>query len=73
MQLQFKLLDDQSSKKFVLNIKYQSYDQFLQNKYSFKLEKKMVFYIDYVNVISLHLEKNIMQCKLCMILYWFDI
>ena len=40
MQLQFKLLDDQSSKKFVLNIKYQSYDQFLQNKDSFKLEKK---------------------------------
>ena len=58
MQLQFKLLDDQSSKKFVLNIKYQSYDQFLQNKDSFKLEKKMVFYIDYVNVISLHLEKK---------------
>ena len=42
MQLQFKLRDDQSSKKFVLNIKYLSYDQLLQNKDIFILEQAKV-------------------------------
>ena len=42
MQLQFKLRDDQSSKKFVLNIKYLSYDQLLQNKDISKFKQAQV-------------------------------